>query len=137
MFGNFFQKREQRKKEIEQQRREEFEKLREKQKENELFTGNLKEKLIDLQKIFREFEETGKRSAVIYCELEEKTKQIDMLSSDSAKFIFKIINNWKINKLQRQREKNKKEIEESEKNMSETKEEIRKSIYSLLDSFEG
>jgi len=136
MFGNFFRKRELKKLEMEQKRREEFEILKEKLKENENFTNRTKEKLSDLFRVFKEYEETGKRVSVIYEELEEKTAQIDILNSKSYKFIFKLINDWKIKKLTMQREKNKQKIEASEKTINEKKEEIRKSIYGLLDSFE-
>ncbi|MCL2801262.1 MAG: hypothetical protein FWD28_05850 [Treponema sp.] len=136
MFGNFFKKRQQKKLEMEQKRREEYEKLREKLKTNETFTKEIKSKINDLYAVFKEFEEAGKKTSEVYEELEEQTGQIDILNTRSYKFIFKLINDWNIRKLTRQREKNKQKIENSEKTINEKKEEIRKTIYGLLDFFE-
>jgi len=136
MLSKFFMKRELKKTEIEQKRREEFEKLREKQNENEIFTAKIRDSLNELQRTFKEYEEIEKKNNLAFKELELKTEQIDILKSRSPKFIFKIIDEWKIIKITRQREKQKQNIEESENAIGEKKEEIRKSIYNLLDSFE-
>jgi len=128
-------RKEQKRKENEQKRKEEYENLKLKQKENELFILNTKEKLNTLQKTFKEFEEIEKQSAVIYDELEEKTNQIEILNENPGKFIFKIINAWKIKKLTIQCDKQKQQIEDSEKIIIDKKEEIKFSIGELLDSF--
>jgi len=132
---NINNRKEQKRKEIEQKRKEEYENLKLKQKENELFILNTKEKLSALQKTFKEFEEIEKQSAVVYDELEEKTNQIEKLNENPGKFIFKIINAWKIKKLTVQCNKQKQQIEESEKIIIDKKEEIKFSIGELLNSF--
>jgi len=128
-------KKELKRKEIEQKRKEEYEYLKLKQKENELFIINTKEKLSALQKTFKEFEEIEKQSTVIYDELEEKTNQIEKLKENPSRFIFKIINAWKIKKLIVQCSKQKQQIEDSEKIIIDKKEEIKFSIGELLNSF--
>ena len=128
-------KKEQKRMETEQKRKEEYEKLKLKQKENEFFIKNTKERLSCLQKTFKEFEDLEKLSAIIYDELEEKTNQIEKLKEKPGKFIFKIINAWKIKKLTIQCDKQKQQIENSEKIIIDKKEEIKFSIGELLDSF--
>jgi len=128
-------KREQKRLEIEQKRKEEYERLKIKQKENELFILNTKEKLDDLQRTFKEFEEFEKITSVLYEEIEEKTTQIELLKEKSSKFIFKIFDNWKINKLNRQCAKYKQKIEEAEVIITEKKSAIKYSIGELLNTF--
>jgi len=130
----FFNKREQRKREIEQKRREEFELLRQKQIENEAFILNIKNGLNDIQKTFKELEETEKRSSEIYRELEDKSTQIDVLSEKSLKFIFKIINDLNIRKLTNLCKKQKQQLENYTGLINDKKEEIRFSLSELLNS---
>ena len=134
IFKLFFSKRAQRKKEIEQKRREEFESLRQKQIENEAFILSVKSGLNDIQKIFRELEETEKRSSEVYLELEDKSTQIELLSEKSFKFIFKIINDWNIRKLTNQCKKQKQQLENFNSLINDKKEEIRSSLNELLNS---
>jgi len=132
---NINKKLELRRKEIEQKRKEEFEKLKQKREENEYFVSKTKDKIAVLNIIFKELEEVERTSSEIYEEIEEKTTQIDMLSETSYKFIFKLINDWKIKKLVKQCKKQKQRIEESEKKMSFKKEELKGSIVELLNIF--
>ncbi|MCL2720674.1 MAG: hypothetical protein FWD47_04980 [Treponema sp.] len=130
----FFNKRAQRKREIEQKRREEFELLRQKQKENEAFVLNVKNGLNEIQKTYKELEDTEKRCFEIFRELEDKSMQIETLSEKSYKFIFKLINDWNIRKLTNQCKKQKQQLEKYSGLLSDKKEELRFSLSELLNS---
>ena len=135
-FGrNFKEKREQKKREKEQERREEIKRLEEKQQENRIFISDIKVKLNDLQKIFKELEETEKRSFVLFGEFEENTKQIDLLNEKPGKFIFRLFNQSKIKKLNILCGKQKQEMAKVEKTLNDKKEEMRNLADVLLKSF--
>jgi len=133
--SNFRNKREEKRKIAEQERREEIQRLEEKQQENKIFVSTVKDKLYDLLKIFKELEDIEKESSAMINELINKIKQIDELNEKPAKFIFKLINDSKIVKLTGQCSKQRKKIEELEKTIKAKKEEIDESLDIVSDLF--
>jgi len=132
IFSNFFSKREQKRKEIELRRKEEYDKLREKRLENQIFISNIKVKLIDLQQLLNDLENMEKRSSAIQEEIEKKSQEIEFINSKPSKFIFKWIDNWKIKKLKAQCDKQKHRIEDYEKSINVKKDEIKNMANGLV-----
>jgi len=122
-FKNIKARNEQKKLDAELKRKEEFDALLKKQKANETLIFDIKNGLHDLQKSFKDLEEVIKKSSLMCNELVARTEQIIILKEKPYKFIFKLINNWKIKKLTLQCDAQKKKIEESEKVIIKNKEE--------------
>jgi len=123
---------EQKQKQKELERKAEIYNLREKQKENEAFIKNIKIELNDIQKTFNELENKEQQYQKMTFELEENLNQIDIINSKPGWFIVKIFNNWKIQKLLKQCEKQKQKIAEFEKTISDKKNEIQYHLNNLL-----
>ncbi|MCL2231235.1 MAG: hypothetical protein FWC01_09090 [Treponema sp.] len=134
-FKNIKANKDQKKLEAELKRKEEFDTLLNKQKANETLVYDLKTGLHDLQKSFKDLEDVIKKSSLMCNELVARTEQITILKAKPNKFIFKILNNWKIKKLTIQCDAQKKKVEESEKIIGKSKEEAMDALKKLQGVF--
>jgi len=128
-------KSEQKKREKEQKRKEEIKRLEEKQQANKFLISTVKNKLNDLQKTFKELQDSENAVSAIYDEIIDKMLQIDVLHEKPSKFILKLLDDVKIKNLTNLCEKQKKSIEEYEKTFDSKKEEMTYLINVLSDSF--
>jgi len=134
-FKNIKSKSEQKKHEKEQKKTEEFEKLRDRQRNDNALVISAKTRISEFNLLFRELEEMIKKNTAMYTEFEDKTNQVNELKEKKYKFVFGFMKSWKLGKLTSQCEKQKKEIDESEEIVNEKKSEIKNSIHNLLKTF--
>ena len=132
---NFRNRREQKRKIAEQERKEEIERLDEKQQANKVLISAVKSRLTDLQKAFKELEDEENKVSAMYDDIKEKIYQIDILNEKPPKFIFKLMNDAKIKKLAIQCDKQKKLVKKSEDAFNTKKDELSGYISVLSDSF--
>jgi len=126
---------EQKKRERELKRKEEIKRLEERQQANNLLISTVKNKLNDLQKAFKELEDSENEVSALYDEIIEKMLQVDALHEKPSKFIFKLLDDIKIKNLTNQCGKQKQSIEKLEKTFIAKKEEMASHVTILADTF--
>jgi len=117
-------------------RKEEIQRLKEKQQKTMVFISSVKDKLNVLQTAIKELEDKENEILEMYEDAKDKILLIDDLDQKPLKFFAKLMNDIKINKLTAQCNKQKKSLELTENIIKTKMEEISDLIEALLDSIE-
>ena len=135
-FGkNLRHKREQKRILAEQERREEIERLEEKQQVNKAFISAVKNGLNDLHKAYKELENEENKVSAMYDDIKDKIMEIDILNEKPSKFILKLMNEAKIKKMTMLCDKQKKSLKKAEETYEIKREEMKGLISVFSDSF--